>query len=83
MNKRGFPGGSIVKNLPVNAGAAGDSAFMPGSGRSPGGGNGNPLQDYCLKNPIDRSLAGYSPKGYQGSDVAERLNNNNKGTEKD
>ena len=35
-----FPGGSVVKNLPVNAG---DAGLMPGSGRSPGEGNGNPL----------------------------------------
>ena len=42
-------GGSVVKNLPVNAG---DS--IPGSGSSPGEGNGNPLQYSCLKNAMDR-----------------------------
>ena len=47
----GFPGGSVVKNLPANAGDAGS---IPGSGRSPGEGNGNPLQDSCLENPTDR-----------------------------
>ena len=47
----GFPGGSEVKNLPANAG---DMGSIPGSGRSPGVGNGNPLQNSCLKNPRDR-----------------------------
>ena len=44
----GFPGGSVVKNLPANA------SLIPGSGRSPGEGNGNPLQYSCLGNPMDR-----------------------------
>ena len=44
----------VVKNLPVNAGELREVALMPGSGRSPGGGNGNPLQDSCLENPMDR-----------------------------
>ena len=47
----GFPGGSVVKNLPANAG---DMGLIPGLGRSPGGGNGNPLQYSCLDNPKDR-----------------------------
>ena len=38
-----------------NAGDAGDAGSIPGSGRSPGGGHGNPLQYYCLENPMDRS----------------------------
>ena len=46
-----FLGGSVVKNPPDNAG---DMGSIPGSGRSPGGGNGNPLQYPCLGNPIDR-----------------------------
>ena len=46
-----FSGGSVVKNLPANAG---DVNLIPGSGRSPGQGNGNPLQYSCLKNPMDR-----------------------------
>ena len=50
----GFPGGSVVKNLPANAGAAGDAGSIPGSGRSPGGGQGNPLQHSCLENPMNR-----------------------------
>ena len=47
---RGFPGGSVVKNSTCNVGDAGS---IPGSGRSPGGGHGNPLQDSCLENPMD------------------------------
>ena len=50
----GFPGGSVVKNLPANAGAAGDVGLIPGSGRAPGGGNGNPLQYSCLGNLMER-----------------------------
>ena len=44
----------VVKNLPANAGDARDMSSIPGSGRSSGVGNGNPLQYYCLENPIDR-----------------------------
>ena len=48
LNSVGFPGHSVVKNPPVNAG---DVSSTPGSGRSPGEGNGNPLQYSCLGNP--------------------------------
>ena len=47
----GFPGGSVVKNLPANAG---DVCLIPGLGRSLEEGNGNPLQYSCLENPTDR-----------------------------
>jgi len=47
----GFPDGSELKNPPANAG---DVGLVPGSGRSPGEGNGNPLQYSCLGNPTDR-----------------------------
>ena len=47
----GFPGGSVVKSSPANAG---DAGLTPGSGRSPEGGHGNPLQCSCLENPVDR-----------------------------
>ena len=47
----GFPDGSVVKNPPGNAG---DGGLIPGSERSPGEGNGNPLQYSCLGNPTDR-----------------------------
>ena len=46
----GFSGGSVVNNLPANAG---DAGLISGLGRSPGVGNGNPLQ-YCMKNSMDR-----------------------------
>ena len=48
---QGFPGGTVVKNLPGNSGDAGNLGSIPGSRRSPGGGNGNPLQYFCLENP--------------------------------
>ena len=47
----GFPGGSVVKNLPADAG---DMGSIPGWGRSPGEGNGNPFQYFCLRNYMDR-----------------------------
>ena len=50
----GFPSFSAVKNPPANGGGARDSGLIPGSGRSPGEGNGNPLQYSCLGNPMDR-----------------------------
>ena len=50
----GFLGGSGVKNPPTNAGDAGDTALIPGTGRSPGEGHGNPLQYSCLEKPVDR-----------------------------
>ena len=49
-----FPGGVVVKNLPASAGDAGDAGLIPGLGRSPGEGNGSPLQYSCLENPMDR-----------------------------
>ena len=49
-----FPGSSVVKNLPASAGATEDTRSVPGSGRSPGEGDGNPLQDPCLENSVDR-----------------------------
>ena len=44
----------VAKNLPANAGDAEDMGLVPGSGRFPGGGHGNPLQYSCLENPMDR-----------------------------
>ena len=44
----------VVKNLPANVGDIRDTDSIPGWGRSPGGGNGNPLQYSCLENPTDR-----------------------------
>ena len=50
----GFTGGSVVKNLPVNAENTRDSSSIPGSGRYPGEGNSNPLHYSCLENPTDK-----------------------------
>ena len=44
----------VVKNPPANEGATRDAGTIPGSGRSPGGGNGNPIQYSCLENPVGR-----------------------------
>ena len=57
----------VVKNLPANAGDIRDVGSIPGSGRSPGGGHGNPLHGV---EPGQRSLAGYSPWGRTESDLA-------------
>ena len=53
-HNKGFPGGSVVKNLPARTGDSGDMGSIPGSGRSPRGGHGNPLQYSCWDNPMDR-----------------------------
>ena len=50
----GFPGGTMVNNLPVSTGDAGDGGFIPRKGRFPGVGNGNPFQYSCLENSMDR-----------------------------
>ena len=52
---KGFPGGSVVKNPPANAG---DVGLIPGSGKSPGEGNGSPLQYSCPENSMDREEPG-------------------------
>ena len=46
----------LIKNLPASAEDARDSGSIPGSGRSSGGGNGNPLQYFCLENSMDRGV---------------------------
>ena len=51
---QGFPGGSLVKNFPAHVGDTGDAGSIPGPGRSPGVGNGNPLQYSGLGSPMDR-----------------------------
>ena len=59
----------MVKNPPANVE---DLGLIPGLGRSPGGGHGNPLQYSCLENPYgQRGLAGYSPWGHKESDTTE------------
>ena len=67
----GFPGGSTGKESVCNAGGLGS---IPGLGRSPVGGHGNPFQYSCLENPSgQRSLAGYSLWGCKELDMTERL----------
>ena len=51
---QGFPGVTVLKNLPANAGDAPDASLISGPGKSPGGGNDNPLQYTCLENSINR-----------------------------
>ena len=61
-----------VKNPPARAGDIIDVSSIPGSGRSPGGGNGNPLQYACLKKSHgERSLVGYSPQDHKELDMIE------------
>ena len=60
------PGGSDSK---VSAYNVGDRGSIPGLGRSPGEGNGNPLQYSCLENPMERNMAGYSPWCYTESEM--------------
>ena len=68
---RGLPVWLVVKNPSANAG---DLGLIPGLGRSPGGGHGNPLQYSCLENPYrQRSVADYIPWGCKESDMTEQL----------
>ena len=72
METQVFPGGPVVKNPLANAGYAGNVGSIPGSGRSSGGGYGNPLQYSCLKNSTDRGIqVGYSPCGCKELDTTE------------
>ena len=62
----------VVKNLPANAGDVRDSGSIPGFGRSPGRGHGNPLLNSCLgESHEQRSLVGYSPWGHRELDSTE------------
>ena len=77
MNLSGWVGASqvvlVVKNPPANLGDARDADLIPGLGRSPGGGNGNPLQDSCLGNPMDRGAWWAIVHTVAKSDMTERL----------
>ena len=69
----------MVKNPPANAGDAKDTGSISGLGRSPGGGNDNPLQYSCWgKPPGQRSLVGYSLWGHKESDMAEHAHTTDK-----
>ena len=63
----------IVKNLPANAWATGDISLIPGSGRFPGGGHGNPLQYSSLENPMDRGAWRAPVHGATEWDTTEQL----------
>ena len=63
----------MVKNLPASAEDVTDVGSIPGLGRSPRGGNGNPLQSFPGKSYGQRSLAGYSPQDCKESDTTEQL----------
>ena len=65
-----FPGGSDDKESTCNAGELGT---VPGSGRSPGEGNGNPLQYSCLENPMDRGACRAIVHGFAESDTTEKV----------
>ena len=65
--------GSVVENPPARAGDRGEAGLIPVLGRSPGGGNSNPLQYSCWDNPMDRGVCRttYSPWGHKESDMTE------------
>ena len=69
--------GAMVKNPPANSGDARDVGSIPGSGRSPGDGNGNPLQYSCLGNPTDRGAQWAAVHRVAESDVTEHTNTHN------
>ena len=73
----GCPGGTVVKNLPASAGCTRDMGSIPGSGRSPEEGNGNPPQYSCLENPMDKGAWRATVHGLQRVDKTEQEHNNN------
>ena len=71
----GFSSGPMTENLSANAGDIRDAGLIPGLGRSPGGGHGNPFQYSCLEKPMDRAACrlqsmGLQESGMTGSDLA-------------
>ena len=70
--KTGFRSGSVVKNLPASTGATG---LIPGLGRFPGGGNGNPLLYSCLDHPMDRGAWWATVHGFSELDTTEVTEN--------
>ena len=72
MPLMGFPGGSVVKNLPANTGDTRDLGLIPRCGKSLGGGNGNPFQYSCLESTMDR---GARQAKFMGLQTWTRLSN--------
>ena len=68
----GFPGGSVVK---LSLASSGDTSSIPESGRSPGEGNGNPLQYSCLENSMDRGTWWATVQGVAKSQTLLQVNN--------
>ena len=68
---QGFPNGSVGKESVCNAGDTGDAGSTPGWGRSPGEGNGNPLEQSCLENPIARGAWQVVVRGVTESGTTE------------
>ena len=67
----------MIKNPPANTGGTGDLALIPGLGRATGGGNGNPLQNSCMENPMDRAAWPATVHGaFKELDMAEWLKSN-------
>ena len=62
----------MVKNLPASAGDARDAGLIPGSGRSPGEGHGNPLQYSCLENAMGRGAWWATVQGLKESDTSDK-----------
>ena len=75
--RSGFPGGSVVKNPPANAGDAGVMGLIPGSGRCPGVGNGNLLQYSCLESSLDRGVWWATVNGVIYNWAAEHIRSRN------
>ena len=71
LRSHDFSGGTAVKNLPANAGDTRDAVSIPGSERSPGIGNSNPLQYSCLGNSTDRGAWWATVHGVAESDITE------------
>ena len=73
----------VVPNLPANAGDTGDPSLIPGLGRSPGEGDGNPFQYSCPENPMDRGAWQDTVHGAAESDMTEQLSAHTENTTKE
>ena len=73
---KGVPDGSVGKETACYAGDKGHSSLIPGSRKSPGEGNGSPLQYSCLENPLERESWWATVHAVAESDITDRLNNN-------